>query len=513
MTTLTMPMNTPKDLLVALRALHADVEAQAAEICQRWEQIPSVSAHATRRAFLISERNLAAYLALRATDLRELQDALQPLGVSSLGRAESHVIEQLKATISVLEVLAGEPRTMTPPTRTQFLRGDRLLKRHTDEVFGEMPTHGGRQVRIMVTFPTEAGDDYEFVRELVYRGMDAARINCAHDSEAVWSKMIAHIHHAEEEFNRDVLIHMDLAGPKCRTEAVIVPKGERLMQGDSLMLTRAAPKKPKKGKRKGGAPRYQAQIAIPAVLDQLSVGQEIWFDDGLMGTVIEEIFDDGALLNVRHVGPDGYKLKEGKGLNFPQTELKLNPLDEDDLAALDFICEQADSVGYSFVQTADDIRLLQDAIARRLGDRRPLAIVAKIETAVAVRELPNIIVAGAGAGAFAVMIARGDLAVEIGFERMAEIQEELLWLCEAAHVPVIWATQVLERFVKEGTPSRGEMTDAAASVRAECVMLNKGPYVAEAVTILDSLLTRMQTHLRKKTPHLRTLRAWANLLG
>ena len=106
------------------------------------------------------------------------------------------------------------------------------------------------------------------------------------------------------------------------------------------------------------------------------------------------------------------------------------------------------------------------------------------------------------------MIARGDLAVEIGYQRLAEIQEEILWLCEAAHVPVIWATQVLENLVKKGIPSRGEITDAAMAERAECVMLNKGAFVTEAFTILDDVLTRMQTHQSKKTPQLRALRSW-----
>jgi pyruvate kinase len=106
------------------------------------------------------------------------------------------------------------------------------------------------------------------------------------------------------------------------------------------------------------------------------------------------------------------------------------------------------------------------------------------------------------------MIARGDLAAEIGFERLAEMQEEILWICEAAHVPVIWATQVLEGLVKNGIPSRGEMTDAAMAARAECVMLNKGPAVATAVELLDGLLTRMDGHVFKKTPTLRALKSW-----
>ena len=97
-----------------------------------------------------------------------------------------------------------------------------------------------------------------------------------------------------------------------------------------------------------------------------------------------------------------------------------------------------------------------------------------------------------------VMIARGDLAIESGYQRLAELQEEMLWLAEAAHVPVVWATQVLETLAKTGLPSRAEITDAAMGERAECVMLNKGPYVAEAVAALDDILRRMEQHQYKK---------------
>jgi pyruvate kinase len=105
----------------------------------------------------------------------------------------------------------------------------------------------------------------------------------------------------------------------------------------------------------------------------------------------------------------------------------------------------------------------------------------------------------------AVMVARGDLGVEVGFERLAEVQEEILWLCEAAHVPVIWATQVLETMAKRGMPTRAEVTDAAWAIRAECVMLNKGPYIPEVIDFLEDILTRMHDHQRKRTPILRPL--------
>ncbi|MBY8910935.1 hypothetical protein K6L05_14375, partial [Salinicoccus roseus] len=87
----------------------------------------------------------------------------------------------------------------------------------------------------------------------------------------------------------------------------------------------------------------------------------------------------------------------------------------------------------------------------------------------------------AGSRPFGVMLARGDLAVEIGYERLSEIQEELLWICEAAHVPVIWATQVVESLVKTGIPTRSEISDVVAGSRAECIMLNKGEYIADGV--------------------------------
>ncbi|WP_256090891.1 pyruvate kinase [Nostoc sp. KVJ20] len=207
-----------------------------------------------------------------------------------------------------------------------------------------------------------------------------------------------------------------------------------------------------------------------------------------------------------HASPKGVKLRPEKGLNFPNTVLPLSPLTEKDLSDLDFVATHADIIGYSFVQRPADIELLQQELDKRCG-KLP-AIVAKIETAIAVSNLPELIIYAAGKQSFGIMIARGDLAVEIGYQRLTEIQEEILWLCEAAHVPVIWATQVLESLVKDGTPSRGEMTDAGMAERAECVMLNKGPFIAEAIAILDDVLTRMEAHQLKKTPQLRALHSW-----
>ena len=143
---------------------------------------------------------------------------------------------------------------------------------------------------------------------------------------------------------------------------------------------------------------------------------------------------------------------------------------------------------------------------------RPQPLV-KIETALAVRNLPDLIVHGAGQQPLAVMITRGDLAVELGFENIGEVQEHILRLCEAAHVPVIWATQVLAGMVEEGAPSRAEVTDAAMGQRAECVMLNKGPFIVEAVRFLDNVLHRMDRHQSKKTARLEPLELWIRPQG
>ena len=178
-------------------------------------------------------------------------------------------------------------------------------------------------------------------------------------------------------------------------------------------------------------------------------------------------------------------------------------LTEKDLEDLRFIVHHADLVGLSFVHTPSDLDRLRAELAR-LGRRR-MGVVLKLEVRRGFNELPSILLAALRTPPVGVMIARGDLAVEVGFERLAEVQEEILWLCEAAHLPAIWATQVLEGLTKSGLPSRAEVTDAAMGERAECVMLNKGPHIVEAVTALDSILRRMQSHQAKKTAMLRHL--------
>ena len=279
----------------------------------------------------------------------------------------------------------------------------------------------------------------------------------------------------------------------------------RLHAGDDLFLHKIqAPDFVIKGPSNGKLTvAVHTTCSVPGVIDELDLGARVWIDDGKISAYVSDKTPDYVMLRISKTGPKGAKLKANMGLNFPETTLDLPTLTPKDQSDLDFICENADLVGFSCVETADDMRRLITELAQRNASRMP--IIAKIETARAVRNLPEILFASLPSHPVGVMIARGDLAVELGNVRLAEIQEEILWLCEAAHVPVVWATQVLESITKLGVRSRPEFTDAAMSVRAECVMLNKGPYILDAVRSLNAVLKCMQAHQRKKVSRLRAL--------
>jgi pyruvate kinase len=178
-------------------------------------------------------------------------------------------------------------------------------------------------------------------------------------------------------------------------------------------------------------------------------------------------------------------------------------MSEEDKANLGFAVKYVDSVGLSFINTVKDVEELIDELHQL--SKNPPGIVVKIETRQAFDNLPSIILAAMRANFFGVMIARGDLAIECGFGRLAEIQEEILWISEAAHAPVIWATQVMEGMTKDGQPSRAEVTDAAMGQRSECIMLNKGEHIVAATKALSDILARMQDHQTKKRALLRKL--------
>jgi pyruvate kinase len=294
-----------------------------------------------------------------------------------------------------------------------------------------------------------------------------------------------------------------------RTQVGAIPPKEqtlRLKLGDTLILTKSLqPGRPAVYDNKGRLIR-PAQIGVsqPEFFDSVRPGEPIWLDDGKIGGVIRNVAPETVSVEITQARPSREKLGAAKGINVPETVLRLPSLTKEDLEALEFVVQNADIVGYSFVRSDTDMLELQSRLAG-LGAGEKLGIILKIETRQSFDQLPRLLLAAMRSRAVGVMIARGDLAVECGYERLAEVQEEILWICEAAHLPVIWATQVLESLAKNGIPSRSEITDAAMGERAECVMLNKGPYIVTAVRILDDILRRMQAHHKKKRSMLREL--------
>jgi pyruvate kinase len=565
-----------------------------------------------------SARNLLHFLALRATDLRALQSQLAWLGLSSLGRAESHVLASVDKVLGILHRLTGQDwQDRSPDEPVGSVSGPALLGRHTEALLG-VAAHE-RQVRIMVTLPSEAATDDALIHSLVQAGMDVARINCAHDAAPAWKAMAKRVRRAAKAAQREVKVLMDLGGPKIRTGALpdgpavlklrperdahgfateswrlrLLPSGMpppagmdacveveaewlALMHvGQQIHLRDARGKKRRmlvvkldahgavaegletcyitpetplslKGPHErrvysvypGGiaplpgalrlhrgdrltlcaepldlaapaldvAPPLRVSCTLPQVLGQVRVGERVWLDDGRIGAVVRQAAPEQLELEVVQARDGGEKLMADKGINFPDSTLDLPALTDKDLQDLQTVAKVADLVGLSFVQQAQDVRQLLNAL--QLAKGQAVGVVLKIETLHGFENLPELMLAAMAARSAGVMIARGDLAVECGFERMAEVQEEILWCAEAAHMPVIWATQVLESQAKTGVPSRAEISDASMGVRAECVMLNKGPYIVETIRTLDNILCRMAGHQTKKSPLLRALRAW-----
>ena len=287
----------------------------------------------------------------------------------------------------------------------------------------------------------------------------------------------------------------------------VSPGRIRLQRGQLLYLSATGLGQDAVPAVKGRQPR-PATVActLPDVLPALRKGEAVWFDDGRIGAQVVRGGRQRVLLEVTVARGTGENLAADKGINLPDTRLDLPALTAKDLQDLDTVARHADLVGLSFAQSAADVL----ALRRELDQRNATAagLVLKIETRRGFDHLPEMLIAAMRGPGAAVMIARGDLAVECGYERMAEVQEEILWACEAAHTPVVWATQVLETLARTGLPSRAEITDAAMGGRAECVMLNKGPHILDAMRTLDDILRRMQTHQSKKRPMLRKLQAW-----
>jgi pyruvate kinase len=434
---------------------------------------------------LPAAKNLVHYLVLRNEDIRTLQDTLHNYGLSSLASSESHIHSQLQ---SILQRLGKRYLTEQLDSCTYDYNQLQMAEK-SKILFGEKKA--GPIPFIMVTFDASFADNYALIKNLLQNGMNVARINCAHDDEATWSRMIQHLKRACRYTGLTCKIYMDLAGPKIRTRLLSKGKARgkvKVKEGELVWLA-----DDDKGFKEDAIVISPTE---PGIISMLKKGERVYIDDGMIKGFIETIGKNKAAMRIVRISSAKQQIKEGKGINFPDSEIAISPLTEFDKACLPFVCEHADMVGYSFVRYPSDLSGLQASLKKMAS--KPPHIIIKIETTEAVKNLPALLLCGMHHKAFGVMIARGDLAVEIGFERMGEIQEEILWICEAAHVPVVWATQVLETLNKSGMATRSEITDATHAAMAECVMINKGDHTIEVIETLRDILQRTGGHHIKK---------------
>lgn len=461
----------------------------------------------------LSAKNLCRYLILRTFDLRKYQASLSDHGVSSLGTSEGYVYSNLYSVVKNLKLIQGLPVPEKSNIEIIGYEGScELIKKNANNLFNQ----GSRSnfTEIMVTLPNEAAEDKTMIEEMVQNGMEIARINLSHGDIDIWTKMVQFINEIKMETNHKLKIYMDLSGPKIRTATIEISEkkgkgkgkvknGIPLRVGEHIILTKRTTlgKKSKFGKKEQQLEKAEIGVMLPQIIDDVKIDDVVLFDDGMIKSVVISKTDEDVELLITHCYKP--KLSSQKGINLPDTKLNLPALTAKDIENLPFVCKNADIVGYSFVRTAEDVHFLYEQL--NLNNAKNLGVVFKIENKEAFENLPLILLEGMKRDKIGVMIARGDLAVEIGFERISEVQNEILWLCEAAHIPVIWATQVLENLAKTGIPTRAEISDVVQGVQAECIMLNKGPYINDAIKMLKNILIRMEAHSLKKKNALRAL--------
>lgn len=567
------------------------------------KQIASVHQNYTESA-----KNLIHYLALRSFDNDVFQDKLNKIGLPNTSSSESSVLHNLLVYKTIINHLLKLEEVEKSPTYLTKSESKHLLKKHTNALFGEI--NRNRRTRIMVTQPTIAAEEKSFAKNLTLLGMDCARINCVHDDENTWKKIIQNT----KEANPYCKIMMDLGGPKLRTGKMkpghkvihikpkrnalgqvtvpakiwlapfgmlppknievdaIIPVNKKwlkktrkgsyisfkdsrnkkckitierkeglgrlatcndsafvttgtqltvflekkstseihtvheilpleevifLFEGDTLKLNKEPILgEPTKYDEKGKLIEFaHISCTLPQLFSKVKKGELIYFDDGKIEGVITKVEPDFLLIEITSAKKTGGKLKADKGINLPNSNLNISGLTEKDKEDLKFITKNADAVNFSFVNSKNDIEDLLHEFKKLNAN---LGIIVKVETKKAFKNLPSILLKAMENYPIGVMIARGDLAIETGWKNFAVIQEEILRICEAAHIPDIWATQVLENLAKKGIPTRAEITDAAMAQRVECVMLNKGPYIEKAVKMLDKILCKMQLIQKKK---------------
>jgi pyruvate kinase len=323
-----------------------------------------------------------------------------------------------------------------------------------------------------------ASDSPEVLERLIRAGLSVARLNFSHGDFSGHAKVIARIRTAERDAGRRVAIMADLPGPKMRL-GKIEPEPIELRPGQTFTLT--------SDDIVGNADRVSMSFQqLPSVVKP---GDRLFLNDGLVQLVVEEV----AGSDVRCKVGVGGELRSRKGLNLPGINLGISAFTDHDRACLEFALNKGvDAVSQSFVESAADIQAVR-AAAGALG--RQTFIIAKIERADALEHLDEILNAADG-----IMVARGDLGVEVPIEQMPILQKQIIARANLAGKPVITATQMLESMISSRLPTRAESTDVANAIfdGTDCIMLSGesavGKYPEEAVAMLAKIASYAEAH-------------------
>ena len=326
-----------------------------------------------------------------------------------------------------------------------------------------------RKTKIVITLgPVTANE--KMVERLIKRGVNVFRLNFSHGDHEVHKASIKLIREASARLKKEVAILQDISGPKVRIGEV---EGTlTLKKGDRLTLAKEPSSEPK-----------VLNLSYPDIIDMVKVGEEVFFADGTLQTVVIEKYENSLVLQLLNDG----ELTSRKGVNFPKTKLKISAITAKDELDIEFGANNdIDIVALSFVQDKKDILKAKQIMAKHNFD--PF-IVAKIETGEAINNLEEILQECNG-----VMVARGDLGAEFGVTRLPRIQKHIIEVANRLHKPAITATQMLTTMKENPFPTRAEVSDIANAVYdgTDAVMLSDettvGTFPVEAVEVLHDTI-------------------------
>ena len=340
-----------------------------------------------------------------------------------------------------------------------------------------------RRTKIVATIGP-ASNSPEMIRKLVSAGMDVARLNFSHGKYEDHAKVVSDLRMISEELGKPVTIMQDLQGPKIRV-GQIREEGMELLPGNTVVLV------PEK--------EYRSEpdtfpVDYPNVAEEAKPGMQVLLADGIFELKVLEIKGHQVICTVI----EGGILKSRKGVNFPNLNLRLPSLTEKDIKDLDFGLEQdVDWISLSFVRTAEDIRILKRLIEKK-GKIKP--VIAKIEKPQAIDHLEDITDEVAG-----IMVARGDLGVEMSPEKVPMLQKKIIEMCNRKGKPVITATQMLESMIVEPRPTRAETSDVANAIidGTDCIMLSgetaMGNHPVKSVEMMVKIALDVESKIGFKT--------------